>query len=255
KSRGGPAHHSGAVRGYCRDPGRRPGDRVLAAAREPQVARIRRPRVASRRSPPTPGIDRGPGAGDVDAEVQVGTTTATGVAAAGDYLAAADRLAGAHIDRGEVRVACAESVWMIEDDGLPEAGVDRIGPGKADYSVAGCPHVLVAEPVVPAVVPVVVEVIAAARRLGIPTRERWVDAVAAETDRAVETADRAVGRVVRAALVADRGDHVIADVRPGQEWRRDTRRRGAGRRRRLGPQAGRRQPSQSCVRRHLGRQP
>src|ERR1700675_2969780 len=110
--------------------------------------------------------------------MQMWSGTATRVPAGRDDLAAGHVLAGSHVDGREVRITRAVPARMIDDDGLPKAGVDGIGAGKADRSFTGRPHVLVVHRVVPAVVTVVGEIVSPARRLCIAKVEGGVNAVA-----------------------------------------------------------------------------
>ena len=210
------------------------GNRVLPVIRQPEVARVRGPRVAP--GPlPAPGVDRRPGAGGVHAEMQVRPGAAPGVPALRDDLAAGNRLTGAHVDLRQVRVAGAEPVVMIDDDGLAEARIDRVGTRQGDAPVGGGQHVLIRQAVIPAVVAVVVQIVAAARRHRVAAGKARVDAVAPLRHRAVEAADPVVDAVVRIAVVEDGIDRMPGDVRAGQEFEptgtgRGQRRAGHGRR-------------------------
>ncbi len=98
-------------------------------------------------------------------------TAATGVTALRDDRAAADALARTDVDPREVGIAGAEPVLVIDDDGLAEAGIDRIRSRELHDAVGGRQDVLVGERVVPAVVAVVIEVVVAAGRLRVPEGE------------------------------------------------------------------------------------
>ena len=223
----GPGDRGGGQPGARGDDiGWRPGNRELAGTGQPQVAGIRRPRIGAGRAAPAPGIDRGPGARDVDAEVEVRAAAAAGVAALRDHLAARDRLARRDVNAGEMRVARAVATRMVDDDRLAETRVDRIRAGELDRPLSRREDVLVGEAVVPAVVAVVVEIIAAARRLRVTAREAGVDAVAAKRDGAVEAADLVVERVVGIAVVEDRVDRVPRGVGTGEEVESAGQRRG-----------------------------
>src|SRR6202140_5970187 len=140
--------------------------------------------------------------------MQVGSGTAARVPAVGDDLSAGDVLAGGHVDGREVRITGAVPAGMIDDDGLPKAGVDGIGAGEADGSFTGRPNVLVVHRIVPAVVAVVGDVVPAARRLRVPEVEGGVDAVTLVADRSVELADLSINGVIGIAMVEDRRDVV-----------------------------------------------
>src|SRR6202171_4772785 len=114
---------------------------------------------------------------------------------------------------------------MVDDDALSEAGIDGIEACQRDGSLTGGSHVLVVHRVVPAVMTVVGEVVPHARGLGIPQREGWIDAVAPVADRSVEFANFSVRRIVRDAVVEDRGDVVPGCVGSREEGARD----GSGR--------------------------
>src|ERR1700682_2467660 len=124
---------------------------------------------------------------------------------------------------------------MVDDEALSEAGIDGIEACQRDGSLAGRSHVLVVHRVVPAVMTVVGEVVAAARRLCIPKVEGWIDAGTFVADRSVEFTNFAIGRVVRDAVVEDRRDVVPGRIGSREKGARDgSRRRGRGGKRQSG---------------------
>src|SRR5207244_2225584 len=147
------------------------GERKLRIAGQPEHSRVRRPGISARRARPAPGIDGRPRAGYVDAVVKMRPAAASGVPALRDDRAAIDALARTDVNLREVRIAGTESVLMVDDDGLAEAGVDRIRSRQLHHPIGGGQDVLVGERVVPAIVAVVIEVVAAAGRLRVPQRK------------------------------------------------------------------------------------
>ena len=147
----------------------------------------------------------------------MGTAAAARVAAARDRLSPCHRLADPDVDGRQVSVSGGVSVAVIDQDGLPETGIDRVASGELDGAFGRRQDVLVTQGVVPSVVPVVVEIVGPAVGLRVAQRKRWIDAVAPGADGAVELADLAIGGVVGIAVVEDRGDGAPGCIGAGQE--------------------------------------
>src|SRR5207237_10773794 len=110
---------------------------------------------------------------------------ATDVAALVYYQAACDSLAGTHVDGVQVRVTGAQAICVIDDDGVAKAGIDRVGARQLHRAAGRSPNVLVVERQIPAVVPVIADVVAPPARLRIALAQLRLAAVPRDSQQAI----------------------------------------------------------------------